>query len=717
MNEQGEIGGPGAGGGIGRVSKQINRLTGGMAALGDPMENMLRNWNSLMKSSLRTKALQLTTDSIADTGLMERYTPPHGTTLTREAFRQQLSDQGIDPDRVTGETFDRMYDHAAYIPESKNSVWLWRNGQKEHYLVHDPLLFRALTNMNSNGRSQFAETVMSIMSAPKRVLTSAIVKSPVFIAKVLARHSFLQFLSGHQSGPDATMAQRILPDFIPVWDTAKGIYKILKGTQESKDLAAAGGTFVGAHASGNTANIAKQVRRGVSGGIILNSTHKALAFYNQLLSATEGTHRLAVAQAVEREGGGRVQQAFAARNVLDYSKGGDSAFVQFFLDTVPFLKAGISGASSAYELGVHNKTGFLVRGGALALASIAYAYTHKDNEKYKALTNDQKINYYHFYDVFQQGDHWQLPKGFDSADIVTTIPEALTDLAVSSENDRVNQAASLIGATLFHQISMGGLPTAISPILDLARNKQSYSGAPILNQQDLSVAPQAQDAPYVSPTYRGIASSMPEIMPDWAKSPKQLQYLANSYLGTVGQFVSAATDHAITKSQGIASPTRGLPQDIPAVSQIYSTGPSRRTKYSDSMYTYAKKIDMEADTYKKFVKGGDLERAQDYQDAHSDDISMKPDMDSIVKQVSGLYKEQREIQQDPDMDGKEKQSQLDEIQDVINDLAHDAYDLRPGGKMSPFQASKLIGATRQKQTELLYSYGLPATASLVKFLA
>ena len=412
-----------------------------------------------------------------------------------------------------------------------------------------------------------------------------------------------------------------------------------------------------------------------------------------------------------------MQQAFAARNVLDYSKGGDSAFVQFFLDTVPFLKAGISGASSAYELGVHNKTGFLIRGGALALASIAYAYTHKDNDRYKALTNDQKINYYHFYDVFQDGDHWQLPKGFDSADIVTTIPEALTDFAVSSENDRVNQAVSLIGSTLWHQISMGGLPTAISPILDLARNRQSYSGSPILNSQDLSVAPQAQDAPYVSPTYRGIAQNMPEIMPDWAKSPKQLQYLGSSYLGTVGQFVTAATDWAINKSQGITAPSRGFPQDFPAVSQIYNTGPSRRTKYSEQMYTYAKKVDAEAATFKKFMKGGDIDRALDWQDEHSDDIAMKPAMDQIVKQVSSLYKQQRAIQMDPGMGGKEKQAQIDEIQEVINDLAHQAYDLRPGGNLSPLQASKLIGATRARQINLLQSYGLPATASLVKFMA
>jgi len=710
MNEDGEIGGHGSGNEIGRVRQQINRLTGGTSALGDPMENMLRNWDSLMKSSLRTKALQLTVDSIAHTGMVERFTPPHGTTLSRDAFRQQLSDQGIDADRVTGETFDRMYEHAAYIPESKNHVWLWRNGVKEHYLVHDPVLFRALTNMNDNGRSGFQALAMKVLSAPKRFLTAAIVKSPIFIGKVLMRHSFLQFLSGHQS--ETVLGDKhIMPDFIPVWDTAKGIYKIMKGTQESRDLAAAGGTFVGAHASGNTSGIAK----GIKGrGIIIDSALKFSAFYSHLLSATEGTHRLAVAQAVEKEGGSRLQQAFAARNVLDYSKGGDYEVMRFFCDTVPFLKAGISGASSAYELAVRNPLGVGTRAGLMAMSAVAYAYMHKDNEEYKALTNDQKINYYHFW---PGGVHIQIPKGFDSADIVTTIPEALTDLALSSENDRVKNAVSMVGDVVWHQIAMGGLPTLISPMVGELRNKQAYSGSPILNQQDLSVAPQAQDAPYVSPTYRGIAQNMPEFMPDFAKSPKQLQYLGASYLGTLGQFATAASDWAINKSKGIEAPTRGFPQDVPAMSQVYSTGPSRRTKYSDQMYAYAKQVDEAADTFKKYMKGGEVERGLEFHNEHLADIVMQPAIDEQVKAVNSLYKQQRVIQQMPGMSGKDKQERMDQIQEVINTIAKRAFDLRPGGKLSPFQASKLIGATRSRQVNLLQSYGLPATASLLKFMA
>jgi len=167
----------------------------------------------------------------------------------------------------------------------------------------------------------------------------------------------------------------------------------------------------------------------------------------------------------------------------------------------------------------------------------------------------------------------------------------------------------------------------------------------------------------------------------------------------------------------VEAPTRGFPENIPAMSQVYSTGPARRTKYSDEMYLYAKKVDEAKATFDKFVKDGNIDKAFAWQEKHADDIAMKPAMDQIVKQVGSLYKQQRLIQMDTSMSGKEKQGQMDDIQKIINDLARQAYDLRPGGKLAPPQAAKLIGATRARQVNLLQSYGLPATASLVKFLA
>jgi len=717
MDANGTMSGSGAGGAFGRVKQQIRQLKGGTAALGDPMENMLRNWSSLVQASLRNKAMRLTVDGLADTGLLHRRGKDAAPGMAnKENFKDNLRALGIDPDRLKGEQFERLYEQNSYIPESENAVWVYRNGVREHYEVEDPYLFRALANIHSNGRSAFYETVKSIAAIPKRIVTFGIVKSPVFIAKVLVRHSMLQFLTGHESE-----VKHLLPDFVPGLDTAKGIYKILANSEEARNLAAAGGTFVGAHSSGSVGNIARQVRirQGMkTGGVILNTAHAIGSFYNHLLAASEGTHRLAVAKAVEKEGGSRVQQAFAARNVLDYSKGGDSAFINFFFDTVPFLKAGLSGASSAYELAARNPAGFALRGAVLALASAAYAYYHKDNERYKALTDDQKISYYHFFDVFEEGDHWQVPKGFDSAGIVSTVPEALTDWALSDEHDRMKQGVSLVMQTLAHQIGYDFMPQLIRPVVDVSMNRNSYSGAPILSTQDLNVAPEAQDAPYVSPTYRGLATHMPEWMPDWAQSPKELQYIGSAYFATIGQFVTAVTDRFAEAGQGHGErPTRGPIQDIPGVSQIRSIGPARRTRYSDEMFTYAKQVDTEYQTFNKLAKGGDVQRALKYRIDHRQDLAVREDLDDAVKRVTSLYKQARQVQQMPGLSGEEKQAQLDRIQTVINAIAQRAYQLRPGGKLNPFTASKLMGATRGSQVNTLRYNGLPATAALLQELA
>ena len=398
---------------------------------------------------------------------------------------------------------------------------------------------------------------------------------------------------------------------------------------------------------------------------------------------------------------------------------GDNAIMRFLAESVPFLNARVQGL---YRLGrgVTKTTvaGMFLRGALLAAVSLALLARNWDDDRYKELSDDQKSNYWHLWDVFQKGDHWQIPKPFETGAVFGTIPEIMGDAFLSNadEPDRAAQAANMVAYTFGQQLNLAPHPALVWPMVELATNKNSYTGAPILNQGDEGILPEDQVGPRTSPTYRALAQSMPGFAPEALRSPKQLEFLARAYIGNVQDYVLLATDKIVREINGEPEPPRATSNDWPGLRDFRKVGPATHTKYMDSMYDVADKAEKIYQSWNKASQADTDEgdkRAIELEDTQAQYLDVRTEFQQASKKVTDMKKEQRDIQLDPSMSPDDKRSQIDLIQEDINATAADMWDLRPGGKLNPAVGAQLLAAPPNKQADVLRKNGLPATADLV----
>lgn len=711
LMENGEISVKGVGGGIGFVKNQIRKLKGGEQNLGDPLENIMKNWSNMLEASLKAHAARLTIDNLNGTGLVttanvQPFTPT-GIAQFKANFPQLALDLkaiGIDVDTLTPSAFRGVQSMLARAPEAENAISVWRDGKKESWNIQDPLLFRSLQAINPTAWSPW----MKVLRAPKRLLTETVTLVPEFAVKNIWRDMWSVFTQG-------TTDKRAIP-IVPLLDTAKGALEMLRKGKSAQSMAAGGASFEGT--GFNEQDAAQAARRAARrGGIthgIIDTPMKGYLLYRDLLSAAENAHRVAVYNKSLAAGKSRKEALYEARDLMDFSLRGNSPLMRFLVETVPFLGARVAGLSTLGRRFVADPKGVALRGLLITAASIAYVAMNFEDDRYKGLTDDQKNNYWHFFDVLEKDDHIRIPKPFEVGTVFGTIPEVAMDtfLTNKGEPDANKQALQVVGHAFANTLDLSPKVAAVWPVFELAINKNTFTGAPILNLGDKGVLPQEQDSPSVRSTYRLIAQSMPDFAPEAFRSPKQLQHLGRGYMGGLQDYVFAVTDRIARAKMGEPEPAKADAGESLFFKSFYDVGPARNTKYMNTLYTVA---DQAEQVHRSLNKAQTPERFDEILGENEDLVVARKTFKSAVEKVTDMRKQQRSLQL-TDMDPVEKKSVSNEIDQASNELARAVWDLRPGGKLSPSVASKLMGVSKKEQVKTLRDGGMPATAGLVESL-
>jgi hypothetical protein len=710
----------GAGGGLGFVKNQIKKLKGGQANLGDPLENIMKNWSNLIEASVRAHAAQLTVDNLDGTGLVVKI-PSHGVINITQAdaasflannprLVQDLQSIGLNPvatDPATLAAIQQMFGTKA--PEGDDIVSVWRAGKREHWRVNDDLLFRSLQAVNPTVWGAW----MNIFRKPKRLLTETITIVPEFGVKNFWRDMWGVFVQGKNDGTRIPI--------IPIYDSVRGAVKYAMRSDTAKDLMAGGASFEGTGSNEQTA--AQAARRSAImagqnvGSKIINTPAKAYLLYRDLMSAAENAHRVAVYDRTLAQGGTRKSALFEAKDLMDFSMRGNSAVARFLVESVPFWGARVAGLTTLGRRIVRNPAGVMLRGMLLVAASAALLALNYDDERYKQLTLDQKNLYWH---VFIGDAHIRIPKPFEVGTLFGTIPEAIGDALFTNadEPDRMKQSAQMVSHAFTEALDLSPQVGTVWPVVELAMNKNSFTGAPILNLADQGKLPEDQDSPSVRPTYRALSRMMPEGAPDALRSPKQLQHLGKAYIGTLQDYVLAVTDKIARAGMGEPQPPENDSGDKLFLRSFVDRGPARSTKYMNTMYEVADEAEQVNRSLTARLSGNesDIARGEELLTDEEDLIVARQPFSDAVTQVSDIRKAQRSIQMDRSMSPADKKTMIDELQETANSVAASVWDFRPGGKMSPSVAAKLMGTTRQEQVRTLREAGMPDTADLLNSL-
>jgi Mn-dependent DtxR family transcriptional regulator len=725
--ENGEVAKSTSGGALGKVRNQIVKLRGGQENLGDPLENIVRNWLAMMDASLKAQAARLTVDNLNGTGLVTRAPNVEMTQAiipkaqiktwikNNPTLVATLQAVGLDVNKLPSSAFQGLQKMmAVQAPTDEDIISVWRDGKREYWHVHDSLLFQSLQGINAKAWGP----LMEIFRYPKRLLTAMVTSTPQFALKNVWRDMWHVFVQGTPKGSKIPL--------VPGLDTVKGVISQIKMDADSKSILAGGGSFTHGYVrAGQTEGAASTIRRSMRksgvGGIALNTPAKLWGVYRDLLNASENSHRVAVYNRERARGKSRKEALFEARDMLDFSMRGNNAVVRFLIESVPFMNARMQGL---YRLGRGFKTDFAavaIRGLLLTAATAALMARNFDDERYKELTDAQKNTYWHFWieDGSPEGVHFKIPKPFEVGTLFGTVPEAIMDAMFTNadEPDAAKQSMRVVGHAFAETLDLSPQVQAVWPILELAINKNSFTGAPILTQGDAQVLPEDQDSPRISPTYRAIAHAMPDVAPEALRSPKQLEHLGRGYLGNLQDYVLLVSDSLVRKARGEPNPPERASADWPGLRDFRTTGPSRHTKYMDAMYDIASEAESVFRSVNRANKQqtdeGDA-RVEQLETDNEQLLDVRKDFGQSVEQVNELRRQQRAIQLDADLLPEEKRLELDEIQREINEIARDVYDLRPGGKLNPEIIGELIGVTPRQQVRVLKDNGLPGTARLLE---
>jgi hypothetical protein len=615
-----------------KISSQIKRLVGGTEKIGNPMENLLKNWSHLINESMRNKARKEAFDFAfqSKSGLVE------------PVDRKDLNIYRNSKDKKM-----------VYITNNQDNVLMHQdNGRPIYFKVNDPSLFQAMSDLRTPAMDNF---LMKLMGTTKRALTYGATFGPGFrIANMLR---------------DTLHTSLVAKSFKPFLDTGKGIVKAWREDQEYISFMASGAGFGSSYVRGDDPRalgkyvdrIVKKEGRDVLSRI-LNTSKKMLDFWEKVGSASENAARVQLYSNLMKEGESHFEAAFQARDLLDFTMRGEANIVQFLIQTVPFLNARMQGL---YKLGrtvadPGTRRTFILRGGLLMAASLALWALHKDDDEYKELEDWDKWSYYHFW----IGNlHYRIPKPFEVGALFSSFPEAMANVLNGSED--LKHVGNVLGYTAKETFAIS-LPQLVTPMLEQWANKSSYTGRPIVGQglQGLKSGEQAE--PWTSETMQ-LAGKL-------GISPKRAEALLQGYFATFGMFLLGISDIAVRNIFDFPEKATQKIDDYPAIGRfVKSKGPVRYTKYQTWFYDTLDEIDRTTRTIKYYQETGDYESARKLFSESSDKIRFKKSFGKIRFYLGAVNKQIKVVMRS-DLTPDEKRDRIDALSDKRNKLVKMAWE-------------------------------------------
>lgn len=198
--------------------------------------------------------------------------------------------------------------------------------------------------------------------------------------------------------------------------------------------------------------------------------------------------------------------------------------------------------------------GTLIKGGiAVTLPTAVLFETNKDNPNYQELSNNIKDNYYLVPNIFDRDEQdnpktfIRIPKSREIGVLFGAFYERARRAARGEENAYKGLGQSFI-TNATPNIGLG--PTAINPVIDLARNKNFYGGS-IVPESLKGRSPHLQFNEKTSEPSKWLANALYDVA-GVEVSPIQLDYLADAYLGIISDIGLPVTTKK-TYEQGISA--------------------------------------------------------------------------------------------------------------------------------------------------------------------
>ena len=490
-----------------RIRDVLQKLQGGEERIGDLYENVFSNTQAIVHAAMRNVATQRVVNVVEQ--------------LKRTGFYGENKK----PKRISKEEAQQNNNHFTYR----------ENGKTVFYDVGtDGELITAMRTFTPTQLQGLLRTMQNI----GRFFRNAITITPSFMIANLIR--------GDMAGVVTTDAP-----LRPMVDTIRGLKNALQDTETIQEMKTIGG-FGGYTFGESSTDFAKKMKRFYrrhEGYTIVDTPQKLTDMFSGLVDrinyvgeATELATREAIYRRLVEGGVDKADAAYEALNLINYSRrgnpqGGLAQTFALLVPLVPFLNARVQGL---YRTGTAFGTeatarktavkGLALMGMSLGLYSIMSQQDDWDKEPLH-----RKLNYY----IIYAGDKkFLIPKPFEVGAIFSTIPEVFIDGIRNKDGEYVAEAVSQI---FLNNFSFNPIPQAISPILEVATNRDFFRGRELesLGVRGLPTEMRAYSTTSEFAKLVGQGSAAMGI------SPIEFEQLVNGYLGSLGGLFLGGMDSVL----------------------------------------------------------------------------------------------------------------------------------------------------------------------------
>lgn len=594
-------------------------LKGGEQILGDPLENVLKNWSHLIDASLKNNAARASLVAAERVGA------------------------AVEADETTAKQI------AKATGNKRGAVSFVDGGAPRWFVIEDPFLLDALKSIGFTG---FQGPAMKAMQNFKRWLTIGVTVSPTFRIRNVIRDSL------HMIGV-APASYNVLGNVLTGWKGTE------RGTQEYGQIMAGGGIMrFGVILEGDRARHVKQlITSGVDKDSILTTPEKTRAMLRQAWQwwqdfgdRGENINRVALYKKMRAEGKTHLEASFQARDTMDFSMGGTWAAIRFLSQTVPFMNARLQGLYKMKRGAQEDPRRFGIVVGGAALASLALLMAYQDDDDWKAREDWDRETFW----WFKIGDTaFRIPKPFEIGAIATLVERGFEAMATDELTGK--EFADRVFSIVTEQLSMNPVPQLAKPMIEVWANRDFFTDRPIETMGMERLSRPLRAHPGTSATAQ-LAGKQGLI------SPVQIDHLVRGYFGWLGAHVIATADLALRPAMGLQEKPGWRVDEVLVLGDFAREMPAYQSKYVTKLYDQISEVQEAMADLRHLQKIGALEEAKAHFEKEHDKIRLYKLYSHAQRQLQNVNSQIRLVQQRAG-DAAEKRERLNALYEIRNRIA------------------------------------------------
>lgn len=424
------------------------------------------------------------------------------------------------------------------------------------------------------------------------------------------------------------------------------------------------------------------------------NTVKTVADFSHMAIVTnDNIVRFAEYSKMLEKGASRSEAAFAAREVLpDFQKAG---LQRSALQSITaFLNVHLQGQSRMFQELGDNPYGYVAKNLAyITVPSIILSAIQSGDDGIQDLPNWQKYNYWNFhishwrdanslaeamsvksaypsnlrqmpdgkYQV-NDGTIYRIQKPFTNGILFGSFIEVALDAWRKKDASGFAEFSKTVGGSVLAE----PIPTALTPVLEQAVNRDFYTGTSIVRQSMENKLPELQYDRYTSETAKVLGKMLSyvplakDIGPSDARlgSPKVIENYIHGWGGTMGYYAVNVLDKGL-RAAGVApedvKPVDTL-ADIPFVKEFVVRFPNARPQSVSDFETRYKQSDQVFHSIQALMKEGNVAEAVKLQDRYSINMDRLNGVDKGIQNINASI---QKTYQNPGIDPVQKRQLID----------------------------------------------------------